>query len=140
MALDPEMKAAVSALSDGQAKLIEGQVRHDAALSRHEELLVKLGEGQARLTEHVDTLTGRMDTLTGRMDTLTEHVTRSAVLINTLAEGQTQLFEQAKRTDARIAAFTEVVVRGFTDNVARDHVLEGRLDAVEERVGDLERK
>ncbi len=89
------------------------------------ELLGTLVEGQVRLNEG-------QARLTDRIDVLTEQMTRAATLINALADGQAKLAE-------RVDGFTAAVLRGFTDGAGRDHVIEKRVDALEERVTNLER-
>ena len=152
MALDPELKAILGTMVEGQARhdaafvtltghvdkvaqgqsqLVEGQAQHAAALARHDGLWAKLGEGQARQDAAIASLTERVDQLAG-------HMTRSAGLINALAEGQAGLVEQVKNLTARVDGFTEVVLRGFTDSAARDPVSDKRVDELESRVAALE--
>ncbi len=110
MAMDPELKTVLTTLVDRVDKLAEGQER--------------LVEGQEKLTEQM---------------------TRAAALINSLADGQAKLTErvhsladgQAKLTE-RVDGFTAVVLRGFTDTAGREHVLDKRVDQLEDRVTKLE--
>jgi hypothetical protein len=40
----------------------------------------------------------------------------------------------------RLDAFAEVVVRGFTEGVGREHALDKRVDTLEDRVSKLEQR
>ena len=90
-------------------------------------------EGQMKLTQGQTALTQGQEQLLARADKVDEQLRRAAALINTLVEGQSRLIE-------RIDAFASLVVRGFTDGAGRDMATEKRVDALEQRVGVLERR
>ncbi len=112
MAVDPDLKAILTALA-------EGQTRNDTSIAN-------LTEGQAHLI--------------ALKDTLTEQVGRSAGLINELAEGQVKLTDRVEKLTERLDGFTAAVLRGFTEGVGRDIATEKRVDQLEARMSQLENK
>ncbi len=142
MAVDPEFKAIMNALVEGQVKLAEGQERQESSIARledvvvklangqerHEALLVKLAEGQARhetilaklavgQAQHEEVITR----LANSVEAMGEHTERQFELVH----------ERMDRSDERMEKLTEAIVRGFTDAAKRDKDLDERVSALE---------
>ncbi len=113
--------------------LTEGQVRTNATMGTLTDRVDKLTEQVTRTATIVNALAEGQDVLRDGLLQLTEQVTRTATIVNALAEGQMKLGE-------RVDGFTAAVLRGFTEGAGRDLANERRVDALEARMTKLEQQ
>ena len=113
--MDPELKTLLGALVEGQVNLADAQAKMSEALAK---LSTKLEEGQARTEATVSRLAEQVTKLTQQVD---------------------KVRVDSGRTVARLDAFTQMVLRGFTDSVGTQGELRAQFENLDARVSALEK-
>lgn len=135
--MDPELKALLTALAEGQVKLAEGQAKTDANLGAFaRDTKAAIGD----LAGHVRDTHVALGELAGHVSELADHVVR-------LDKGQARLDEKVgvmaeALTDLgkRMDGYAKAVVKGFTTGAERNGKLSKRVEAVEGRLDKIEKR
>jgi septal ring factor EnvC (AmiA/AmiB activator) len=124
--VDPELRALLSALAEGQIKLAESQARLETAEADTRGAIAVLTKSHAQLAQSHAQLAqshARLEESHARLET-----------------AMVETREDLKGFSARMERYTQEVARGFTTAAARDGDIKVEVEALKARVDALEKR